>query len=585
MKPVDSAILPEYGRKFLEADVTLTRIGSGALGGKASGLVHVRDRVLSDLDASAFPELIVEVPTLTVLTTDVFDAFMEQNDLWAIALSDASDDRISNAFQNAVLPPRYVGDLRSLISEVHTPLAVRSSSLLEDDLDHPFAGVYGTKMIPNRQADVDTRFKKLQQAVKYVYASTYFKAAKAYILSTGQDLAREKMAVIIQEIVGRRHDDRFYPHLSGVARTYNYYPTGHGKPSDGVVNLALGLGKEIVDGGVTWTYSPAYPKAPPPFNSVGDRIKNSQNGFWTVYMGPPRKPDPASETEYMVRAELEDSIWDGTMTHLASTYDPQSDRLRPGVFGPGPKVLDFSPILQMDVLPLNRLLKALMKTAEEVSGAPVEMEFAVTLDPPEGGPARFGFLQMRPMMVSEEDVTIDASEFESPDALISSVNVMGNGVREDIADIVYLKPDVFEAKNTPLMAQHVETVNKRLVAEGRQYLLAGFGRWGSSDPWLGVPVDWGQISGARIIVEATLPQMSPDLSQGSHFFHNLISFKVMYLSVAHTDSRGIDWNWLDAQPAESETEFLRHVRLETPLHVKMDGSSGKGVIRRRAQES
>jgi Pyruvate phosphate dikinase, AMP/ATP-binding domain len=578
MKAVNSSDLPEFGREFLGADLTMTRIGSGALGGKASGLVHVKDSVLSAIADTEFPDFTIAVPTLTVLTTDVFDAFMEQNDLMEIALSDASDDRISNAFQAASFPPRYVGDLRSLIEKVHTPLAVRSSSLLEDDLDHPFAGVYGTKMIPNLQADIDTRFKKLQQAIKYVYASVYFRAAKDYIRSTGQELAREKMAVIVQEIVGLRFEDRFYPHISGVARSYNYYPSGKGKPQDGVVNLALGLGKQIVDGGISWTYVPAYPTAPPPFNNIGDQIKNSQNDFWSVFMGPPRRPDPASETEFMQKSELKDSEWDGTLTHLASSYDGSSDRLRAGVFGSGARVLNFSPILQMDVFPLNRVIRRILALAEEVSGTAVELEFAVILDPPKGGPARFGLLQMRPMMVSDEDVTIEEEAFTQPNVLISSGSVMGNGTRDDIRDIVYLKPDTFEAKDTPRMAQELDAVNKTLAAEGRHCLLVGFGRWGSSDHWLGVPVDWGQISSARVIVEATLPDMSPDLSQGSHFFHNLISFKVMYMSVTHTDTHKIDWARLDAMPAAAETEFVRHVKLDQALEIRVDGINSRGVI-------
>lgn len=581
MKSKDGSSLPEFGREFLGADLTMTRIGTGALGGKASGLVQVRDHVLSAIDPAEFPEFELVVPTFTVLTTDVFDEFIKQNNLMEIALSDASDERIAGAFQKTSFPPRFIGDLRSLVSKVHTPLAVRSSSLLEDDLDHPFAGVYGTKMIPNLQADLDTRFKKLQEAIKYVFASVYFRAAKNYILSTGQDLEREKMAVIIQEIVGMRHEDRYYPHISGVARSYNYYPSGKGTPQDGVVNLALGLGKQIVDGGISWNYIPAYPSAPSPFNNIGDQIKNSQNGFWAVHMGQPKRPDPVSETEYMQRYELSDSERDGTLTHLASSYDPQSDRLRAGVSGEGARVLNFAPILQMDVLALNDLVKRILAAAEKASGAAVELEFAVNLSMSRSGKARFGLLQMRPMMVSDEEICLDESALIGEDVLVASKSVMGNGGRDDILDIVYLKPEVFEAKDTPRMALEIAELNKTLVAEGRQYLLIGFGRWGSSDHWLGVPVDWSQISGARVIVEATLPQMSPDLSQGSHFFHNLISFKVMYMSVAHTAEQRIDWSALEALPAIVETEFVRHVRIQQPLEIRVDGANGLGVIRHR----
>jgi Pyruvate phosphate dikinase, AMP/ATP-binding domain len=572
--------IPEFGREFLGTDTTVTRIGSGALGGKASGLVRVVREVISALDEAEFPEFQIDVPTFTVLTTDLFDEFMQHNDLYELALSDSSDDRIVNAFQQAVLPLRHVGDLRSLISSVTTPLAIRSSSLLEDDLDHPFAGVYGTKMIPNLQADVETRFRKFQQAVKFVYASTFFRGAKEYIQSTGRDISEEKMAVIVQEIVGVRHDDRFYPHISGVARSYNYYPSGHGTPEDGVINLALGLGRQIVDGGLSWNYTPAYPSAPPPYNNIGDQLKNSQTEFWAVHMGPPAVPDPGKEAEYMVRGGLKESEYDGTLKHLVSVYDGASDRLRPGLFGTGPRVLDFAPVLQMYDWPLNDLVRRLLDLAEGVVGTAVELEFAVTLDHDEGKPGRFGFLQMRPMMVSDKDVSIEPEELNCEGVLLASENVMGNGIREEIQDVVFLKPDNFDPKFSRTIAGEIEKINQSLLAADRRYLLIGFGRWGSSDPWLGVPVEWGQIGGARVIVEATLPDMNPDLSQGSHFFHNLISFQVLYLSVTHTGPHAIDWNWLESLPVEMETEHVRHVRLDAPLVVKVDGRHGRGVIQR-----
>jgi len=580
MSAKDIGGIPEFGREFLDTGAGISRIGSGFLGGKAAGLLQVAREVLSGIDEAEFPEFQIDVPTFTVLATDLFDEFMEHNDLYGVALSESSDDRIANAFLEATLPHRYLGDLRALISQVNTPLAVRSSSLLEDDLKHPFAGVYGTKMIPNLQADVDTRFRKFQQAIKFVYASTFFRSAKDYIQTTGRAIADEKMAVIVQEIVGSRHDDRFYPHVSGVARSYNYYPSGHGTPEDGVVNLALGLGRQIVDGGLSWNYSPAYPTAPPPFNNIGDQLKNSQTEFWAVHMGPPAIPDPGRETEYMVRASLKDAEWDETLKHLVSVYDGRSDRLRSGLFGEGPRVLDFSPILQMDAWPLNALLLRLLKLAEGVVGTAVELEFALQLDRPEGKPGRFGFLQMRPMMVSEKEVTVSQEEMECDKVLLASENVMGNGVRDDIQDIVFLKPETFDSKFTQAIAGQIDKINHSLLSAGRRYLLIGFGRWGSSDPWLGVPVDWGQIGGARVIVEATLPQMNPDLSQGSHFFHNLISFHVLYLSVTHTGAHGIDWDWLNSLPVAAETDHVKHVRLDKPLMVKVDGRKGRGVIQR-----
>jgi hypothetical protein len=575
----EASHLPEFGREFLGADQTFTRIGRGEYGGKAAGLDLVREKVLARLSPDEFPGFEIAVPTLTVLTTELFDSFMKRNGIDPSALTDDPDDRIALAFQKAELPAEFVGDLRSLITSVHTPLAVRSSSLLEDALSHPFAGVYETKMIPNNQAGTDARFQGLIQAVKFVYASTFFNSARSYISSVGQDVASEKMAVIIQEVVGTRSDERFYPTISGVARSYNYYPTGRAQPADGVVNLALGLGRQIVDGGLSWTYCPKYPKAPPPYGGVGDLMKNSQTEFWAVNMGRPPLPDPTRETEYLSRADLKAAEYDGRLDRLVSTYDGRSDRMRPGIQGEGPRVLDFAPILSYDALPLNDLVLRLLDLTKEALDEDVEIEFAVEMDPLGRSKPRFGFLQARPMMVSREQTTVTEEELSDPRAVVASSHVLGNGTREDIADIVYLRPDAFEAKHTPAIAAELEKINRALVGEGRPYVLIGFGRWGSSDPWLGVPVDWGQISGVGVLVEATLPQMTPDLSQGSHFFHNMISFGVFYLSVRHTDSHAIRWDWMDELPAVNESELVRHVRLPGPLSIRVDGKAGRGVIR------
>ncbi len=575
----ETSHLPEFGRDFLGADQTFTRIGRGEYGGKAAGLDVVREKVLARISPDEFPDIELAVPTLTVLTTELFDSFMKRNGIDPSALTDEPDDRIAMAFQKAELPAEFVGDLRSLIASVHTPLAVRSSSLLEDALSHPFAGVYETKMIPNNRAGTDARFHGLIQAVKFVYASTFFKSARSYIKSVGQDVASEKMAVIIQEVVGTRSDERFYPTISGVARSYNYYPTGRAQPGDGVVNLALGLGRQIVDGGLSWTYCPKYPKAPPPYAGVGDLMKNSQTAFWAVNMGHPPPPDPIRETEYLSRADLKAAEYDGRLDKLVSTYDGRSDRMRPGIQGEGPRVLDFAPILSYDALPLNDLVLRLLDLTKEALDEDIEIEFAIEMDPLGRSKPRFGFLQARPMMVSREQTTVAEEELSDPRAVVASSHVLGNGTREDIADIVYLRPGAFEAKHTPTIAAELEKINRALVGEGRPYVLIGFGRWGSSDPWLGVPVDWGQISGVGVIVEATLPQMTPDLSQGSHFFHNMIGFGVFYLSVRHTDSHAIRWDWMDELPAVNESELVRHVRLPSPLSIRVDGRAGRGVIR------
>jgi hypothetical protein len=573
-----AADVPRFDREFFGSEDSFTRIGDGVLGGKASGLLRVREEILSKLDPEEFPYIEVAVPTATVLATDIFDSFIERNKLEDIASSNLSDDRIAHAFQQAELPAEHVGDLRGLISNVHTPLAVRSSSLLEDDLDHPFAGVYGTKMIPNNEIEEDARFTRLDEAIKFVYATTFFAESKGYLASLGRPPVGEKMAVIIQEVVGQRAEDRYYPCVSGVARSHNYYPTGHAKAEDGVVTLALGLGKTIVDGGLSWSYSPAYPKAPPPFNDLGELLKNTQTSFWAVHMGDPPPHDPIRETEYLVRPNLAAAEGDGALRYLVSTYDSGSDRLNPGLDVRGPRALTFAPLIGSRLLPFNDLLKRLLELSEDVLGGAVEIEFAINLERRDALPARVGFLQVRPMMVGSEHIEVSEDDLVAENLVLASETVLGNGERNDIEDVIFVRPDAFEPAETPAIAKELEEINRRLAGEGRRYLLIGFGRWGTSDSSLGIPVAWGQISGARVIVEATLPDVQPDLSQGSHFFHNLLSFHVLYVSVKHHGPYRIDWEWLGRQPIVESTDHVTHVRLRSPLEIRVDGAHGRGVI-------
>lgn len=565
--------VPKFDRNFWDSNNRLSYIGTGSFGGKAQSLVFINDILNSELNASDFPQIEVSIPTMVVLRTDVFDAFMKQNQLHKIIFANLPDERIAHEFQKADLPFEILGDLRMLISQVHSPLAVRSSSMLEDAMFEPFAGIYETKMTPNNQPDSDTRFHKLVEAIKFVYASTFFKSARDYIKATEHSIEDEKMAVIIQEVVGQRHDKRFYPELSGVARSYNFYPMGRVKPEEGVVNLALGLGKTIVDGGISWTYSPAYPKINPTYSSVGELLKKTQINFWTVNMGKPPAYDPITETEYMLEENLTEAEKDGTLPNIASTYNAASDRMSIGIGAMGPRVLTFAPILILNKIPLNDLIKNLLKLCEEAVGTPVEIEFAMTFNP-----FRFGFLQVRPMVVSTDKIEIKKEELTGENVLVASENVLGNGINNNLTDVVYVKPESFEAKYTQRIANDLENINQKLITNGCHYLLIGFGRWGSSDPWLGIPVNWGQVSGVKVIVEATLDNMNVDLSQGSHFFHNLTSFKVSYFSVPFSGKYKIDWEWLDKQGIIEETQFVRHARLFSPLQIKVDGRSGCGVI-------
>lgn len=562
-----------FDREFFDPLRRFKFIGSGSLGGKAHGLAFIQHVLSSEFDPTAFPQIEVSIPSLMVIRTDVFDSFLQRNNLREVACADASDGFIAHEFQKANLPAEILGDLRALVEQVRTPLAIRSSSLLEDALHEPFAGIYATKMIPNNQHSADERFRKLVEAIKLVYASTYFKAARDYARATSHPIEEEKMAVIIQEVVGQRFHDRFYPQLSGVARSFNYYRIGRSRPEEGVVSLALGLGKTIVDGGLCWTYSPAHPRVAPPSSSASELLKLTQTDFWAVNMGKPPAYDPITETEYLLKGTLADAELDGTLRYAASTYDPNSGKISIGMGTPGPRIVTFALLLTLRELPVNDLIKALLTLCQEASEAPVEIEFAMTFNP-----HRFGFLQVRPMVVSTERVDIDNRELSGPEVLVASEKVQGNGIDNSIRDIVYVKPRTFEAKTTPRIAAELETINRKLLEERKPYLLIGFGRWGSQDPWLGIPVRWGQISGAKTIVEATLPEMNIELSQGSHFFHNLMSFQVSYFCVPHTDAFQINWEWLERQDQVEETNLIRHINLPSPLLVKVDGTTGRGVI-------
>jgi hypothetical protein len=574
--------LEPFDRNFFGGAESLTRIGTGPLGGKASGLLALHAGLPSRAEGGAYP-LRIAIPTMTVITADHFERFLEENGLWKVALSSVPDDEIARSFLGGSLPGDLAGDLRALIRQVHTPLAVRSSSLLEDAREHPFAGVYATKMTPNDQFDVRLRFRKLAEAVKFVWASTFFRGARDFREAIGAGPRVERMAVIVQEVVGVRRGPRFYPDLSGVARSYNFYRFGAARPEEGVVHLALGLGKTIVEGEASWAYCPAHPRVRRPYGSLRELLRDSQTAFWAVRMGPPPAEDPVHETEYLVRAGFEEAEQDESLRFTSSTLDAASDRLVPGAGRPGPRLLDFAPLLVLEEFPLNAAVRTLLSHAERVVGGPAEMEFAATFHPKEDPPGRLGVLQVRPLVVSTDVVELDGAEAPDLVPLISSGIVLGNGVVEGVADVVYVKPEVVGTRSFAGAVSEVADVNRELLGDHRSYVLIGFGRWGSADPWLGIPVAWADVGGARVLVEAALEGRSIEMSQGSHFFHNISSVGVSYFSVPAASAAGIDWAWLAGQPAHRETPWLRHVRLAAPLRVAVDGRSGRGIIFRRKE--
>lgn len=566
-----------FDRSFF-ANARITRMGEGSIGGKAAGLLDSLETLEGLRQGFEAEGVSIELPQSAVIATSHFDDFMERNDLKTPAMCGMPDERIAHLFQRAELPPPLVSDLGTIAAQVKSPMAVRSSSMLEDDLAHPFAGVYSTVMIPNNQTDLAGRLKRLSEAIKLVYASTFFAPSRRYLKSIGRDLGDEKMAILLQEVVGRRRDSRFYPHISAVARSHNHYTFGHAAREDGVVELALGLGKTIVDGDGGWSYCPAYPRSPAPFKGVGDMMKQTQKSFWAIDMNPTTRYSVSREDTHLVSCTLTQAEYDGTLEGVASTYDPRSDAIVPGIGRDGPRILTFAPLLQMGDSPVNDCVRALMTSCERDRGGPVEIELALEVDPP--GPPTIHLLQTRSMRSPGRTVTIPAEDLNRPGLLVSSDRVLGDGERRDMRDIVYIKPESFEPRLSVRAAAELERVDGILSAEGKRYLLIGFGRFGTTDFWRGVPVEWAQISSARAIVEVYREGMETEFSQGSHFFHNMTSFSVSYFSVVPRRGYHVDWEWLEALPAEWEGELVRHVRAPAGMRIAVDGAAGRGVIER-----
>ncbi len=572
--------LIQFDKNFFKSENQISYIGNGSEGGKAKGLTFINDVIISEVNTEEFHNTEIGIPKLIIIRTDVFDAFIKDNELHDIAFSETSDNKIAQAFLDAQLPDEILSDLKTIISSFNDPLTIRSSSLLEDNMYEPFSGIYSTKMISNNQPGLDTRFKNLVIAVKYIYASTYFKAAKDYMKATKHKIEEEKMAVMIQEVIGTRFNDSFYPEISGIARSYNYYPVGKAKPEDGTVNLALGLGKTIIDGGSTWAYSPVYPKISPPFGAPDEMMEHTQTGFWAISMEEPKILDPLKENEYLIHRSLIDAEKDGSLKHIVSTYDSSSDSIKIGLESKGPRILTFAPVLVHNIVPINNLLKKLVKVCEKALNAPVEIEFAISFSKDKESECnyRFGFLQVRPMAVTSKVIRISQDELVDDNVFTASENVQGNGEINTIQDIVYINVETFDTKFTKQMAEEIESINKKMIDENRPYLLIGFGRWGTSDPFAGIPAVWGQVSGAKAIIEATFENVYIEMSQASRFFQNLTSFKTFYFSIPFAGNYSIDWDWLTEQQLIEETRFVNHVRTEKPIYIKVDGRSGKGVI-------
>jgi CheY-like chemotaxis protein len=572
-------LITEFRKDTFDPETSFTRIGGGSLGGKARGLGFLNTLINSYEVRRQFPGVQISVPPAVVLGAELFDRFIDENNLHKFALESADDVEITRRFLAGIFPEDVLGTLASFLHLTRTPLAVRSSSLLEDSQYHPFAGVYQTYMIPNDHPDPFVRLGQLVTTIKRVYASTFYQCAKDYFKVTDYRLEEEKMAVIVQKMVGMPHGTRFYPDFAGVAKSYNFYPVPPQKPLDGIVSVALGLGKTIVDGGVTVRFCPKYPDHLLQFFSSAEALNNNQSEFFALDLNAP--PTETAETrDMLVRSySLADAELDGTLSGVASTYSPENDALYDGTSRKGIRIVSFAPILRNKIFPLPRIIELLMDMGSWGMGSPVEMEFAVTMSVPPSQPKEFALLQLRPLGLSKESDPLEIEDAPKDKLLCRSNQVLGHGISNDIYDIVYVDIARFERAKSHDAAHEVMQFNEQLISEQRPYLLIGVGRWGSLDPWLGIPVKWDQISGAKVIVEAGFRDMEVDPSQGSHFFHNITSFRISYFTVNSTTQNGfVDWEWLRANPIVEEKRYVRHIRLTKPVVAKVDGHQNKGII-------
>ena len=576
-KMKNQGVVAVFKRDRFDRYSNFARIGEGSLGGKGRGLAFIDNLVKRHPEFEEFDNARVAIPKTVVLCTDVFDEFMETNNLYQVALSDVDDSTILRYFLKAKLPDRLVEDFFTFFDVVKSPIAVRSSSLLEDSHYQPFAGIYNTYMIPYLD-DKYEMLRMLSDAIKGVYASVYFRDSKAYMQATSNVIDQEKMAVILQEVVGNQYGPRFYPSMSGVARSLNYYPLGDEKAEEGIVNLALGLGKYIVDGGLTLRFSPYHPTKVLQTSEMEIALRETQTRFYALDLSNSGHDFSIDDGFNLLKLPVKEAEKDGALNYIASTYDPYDQIIRDGLYPGGRKVITFANILQHDVFPLARILQLALKYGQEEMRRPVEIEFAATLSREKDKTGTFYLLQIRPIVDNNAVLDEDLSAIPDDRLLLRSNNSLGQGIMNDLYDVVYVKTDHYSASNNQKIAWEIEKLNQQFLNEGRNYVLVGPGRWGSSDTWLGIPVKWPHISAARVIVEAGLTNYRVDPSQGTHFFQNLTSFGVGYFTInAYMNDGLYNQDYLNAQPALHETEYLRHVRFDRPMTVKMDGKKKQGV--------
>ena len=580
----NSGVVAVYQKERFDEYSNFARIGDGSLGGKGRDLAFIGAMV------KRYPKLehehfAVTIPKTVVICTDIFDEFMETNELYPVVLSEVDDETILKYFLRASLPARLIEDLMAFFDVVKSPIAVRSSSLLEDSHYQPFAGIYSTYMVPKLEDKYDM-LRTLSDAIKAVYASVFYRDSKAYMTATSNLIDQEKMAIVLQEVVGNRYNDHFYPTISGVARSLNFYPIGNEKAEDGIANIALGLGKYIVDGGQTLRFSPRHPHNILQMSTMDFALRETQTRYYALDLKNLAEQFSVDDSFNLLRLNLKDADADGSLKFIVSTYDPYDQIIRDGYYPGGRKILSFVNVLQHDVFPLADTLDQILHVGQEEMGRPIEIEFAVNIDPMKteqsrgGSPtATFYLLQIRPIVDNKEVMEEDLTLVEQKDTILSSTSVLGHGIVTDVQDIIYVKTGAFNSANNQLIAYDIEKMNRGFTAEEKNYVLVGPGRWGSSDSWLGIPVKWPHISNARVIVECGLENYRVDPSQGTHFFQNLTSFGVGYFTINPFKGDGwFDEEYLNSLPAVEETEYLRHVHFDKPIVIKMDGKKSLGVV-------
>lgn len=580
----NAGVVAIYQKERFDEYSNFARIGDGSLGGKGRGLAFIGAMIkrYPKLDHENFQ---VNIPKTVVICTDIFDEFMETNELYPIALSDVDDATILKYFLHASLPKRLIEDLMAFFDVVKSPIAVRSSSLLEDSHYQPFAGIYSTYMVPKIE-DKYEMLRTVSNAIKAVYASVFYRDSKAYMTATSNIIDQEKMAVVLQEVIGTRYNNHFYPTISGVARSLNFYPIGNEKAEDGIANIALGLGKYIVDGGVTLRFSPRHPHNILQMSSVDFALKETQTRFYALDLENMAEDFDTDDAFNLVKLNLKNAEADGSLRYIVSTYDPYDQIIRDGFYPGGRKIISFVNILQHDVFPLAQTLDQILHIGQDEMGRPIEIEFAVNMDINDPKKATFYLLQIRPIVDNKEVMEEDLSQVKNEDTILSSTSVLGHGIVNDVKDIIYVKSEAFNSANNQLIAYEIEKLNREFTERSESYVLVGPGRWGSSDHWLGIPVKWPHISNARVIVECGLENYRIDPSQGTHFFQNLTSFGVGYFTINPFKGDGwFDEEYLNNIPAVEETQYLRHVRLEKPMIIKMDGKRSLGVVMKPDQNN